>query len=73
MPDRPKTDGISAQRLKASFVRTCDRYRGLRRMADDANDQLDDVTSPIGVPIKELAPDDSLVVATENALAQTKR
>jgi hypothetical protein len=41
----------------------------VRRLAERLVDELDHVTSPHGVPVTDLDPEDSMVVAVEHVIA----
>lgn len=64
---------VVTQRVQAAGKRAIESHAKLRRVAESLGDEMDELTAPAtGVPVKELDPDDSMVIAIERAVA-TKR
>ena len=63
---------VSNQRLIAAGKRTLEAHARVRRMAEHLGEELESVTSPHGIPSTELDPEDSMVIAVENAITTAK-
>lgn len=59
----------NTDRMQSACVRTCDAYRTVTRKAQRIQEELDEVTSPHGVPTTELHDEDSVVIAVREAKA----
>jgi hypothetical protein len=59
----------AAQRVRASAKKACEAYERVQRKADALIEELDDVTSPSGIPKIELSDEDSMVIAVEAVIA----
>ena len=59
----------SHQRLAAAGTRAFEAHARVRRFAERLCDELDQVTSPHGVPVTDLDPEDSMVIAVEKVIA----
>lgn len=55
------------ERLRAAGIRACDSYASIRRRAEKLYDELDEITSPHGVPTTDLGDEDSAVIAVREA------
>jgi hypothetical protein len=56
-------------RVQTAGVRALDAHTRLRRVAERLSEELDEITSPHGVPTTELSDEDSMVIAVERVLA----
>ena len=56
-------------RVQAAGVRAIDAYTRLQRLAVRLSEELEEVTSPHGIPTTELDDEDSMVIAVERVLA----
>lgn len=63
------TPPIHTDRMQSACVRACDAYRTVTRKAERIQEELDEVTSPHGVPTTELHDEDSVVIAVREAKA----
>lgn len=64
-------DVSSDPRLIAATRQAYEAHARVRRFANRLCEELDDVTSPHGIPVTELDPGDSMVVAVEHAIQAT--
>lgn len=63
---------VSNQRLIAASKRALESHARVARLAEHLNEELDHVTSPQGVPVTNLDPEDSMVIAVEKVIASAK-
>jgi hypothetical protein len=63
---------VSNQRLVAASKRARESYTRVKRFAEHLSEELDHLTSPNGIPITELDPEDSMVVAVEKVITTVK-
>jgi len=63
---------ISNQRLVAASKRARESHTRVKRFAEHLSEELDHLTSPGGVPITDLDPEDSMVVAVEKVITTAK-
>ena len=56
------------ERLQAAGVRALDAHARVTRVARRVQQELDEVTSPHGVPVVELSDEDSMVIAVGTAI-----
>lgn len=56
-------------RVQAAGARALESYTRLRRVAARLSEELDEVTSPHGIPTTELSEEDSMVIAVERVIA----
>lgn len=54
--------------MASASVRACESYKSVQRAAERLGDELEDVTSPGGIPITNLDDEDSMVVAVDRVL-----
>lgn len=71
-PGRIADGSFTGARLHSASVRAIDSYHSIQRIASRLNEELDNVTSPHGIPTTDLGEDDSAVTAVNDAL-QTLR
>lgn len=53
-------------------MRAIDAHARLRRVATRLSEELEETTSPHGVPTTELSEEDSMVIAVERVIATAK-
>lgn len=56
-------------RVQAAGARALESYTRLRRVASRLSEELDEVTSPHGIPTTDLDEEDSMVIAVERVIA----
>ena len=59
----------SNQRLAAAGTRALEAYAHVRRSAERLGEELENLTSPSGIPTTDLDPEDSMVIAVEKVIA----
>lgn len=59
----------ATNRMRAASVRAFDSYAGVQRRANRILEELEEVTSPHGIPTTELHEEDSAVTTIEAARA----
>lgn len=64
MPDKPASTN---QRMQAAGVRAMDAHTRISRAALRLSEEMDEITSPHGVPTVELSEEDSVVIAVAEA------
>jgi hypothetical protein len=70
----PQALAVASHRLQASGIRTRAAYARLRDKIDALEEEMDEVTSPHGIPKTDLSSEDSLVIAVDRVIASaTKR
>lgn len=69
MANGTPSGNLSNQRLVAAGARAIEDHARVRRFADRLCEELDHVTSPHGIPVTDLDPEDSMVIAVEKMLA----
>lgn len=57
----------STNRMQAAGVRAMDAHASVTRAARRVIEEMDEVTSPHGVPVVELQDEDSMVIAVNEA------
>ena len=67
------THGVVTQRLQAAGTRAIESQARLRRVAESLGEELEEVTSPHGIPTTDLGEEDSMVVAIDRVIAATTR
>lgn len=72
MAQRPATSVGSGQRLAEAGRRALEAHARVRNVADRLGEELDEVTSPHGIPTMDLDPEDSMVIAVEKVIASAK-
>jgi hypothetical protein len=65
----PKRDCLSDQRMKSAAVRAIDAHAAVFRLAAMVIEDLEDVTSPHGIPVTDLSEEDSAVIVIDKMLA----
>lgn len=55
--------------MKAAAKRACEAYERVQRKADALTEEMDDITSPEGIPKVDLSDEDSMVIAVERVIA----
>ena len=55
--------------MQSAGIRALESHVRLRRVAEALSEELDDVTSPHGVPTRDLDNEDSMVIAIERVIA----
>lgn len=63
---------VSNQRLVAASKRALEGHKRVQRFAEHLSEELDDVTSPNGIPTTNLDPEDSMVIAVERVITTAK-
>ena len=63
---------ITNQRLVAASKRAREAHTRVKRFAEHLGEELDQLTSPNGIPVMELDPEDSMVVAVEKVITTAK-
>ena len=64
----PESSTSMNNRMKSSAMRACEYYGRVTRRANQIVHELNEVTSPHGVPIANLSEEDSMVIATAEAI-----
>jgi hypothetical protein len=66
----PNTANVSSYtpRMQAAFTRADESIRRLQRVAIALSEEIDEVTAPHGVPVMDLDPEDSMVIAVERVM-----
>jgi hypothetical protein len=62
-------NSAAGQRFQSACVRALDAHTCIEHAAKRLNEEMDDVTAPHGVPVVELAAEDSVVTSIEAARA----
>lgn len=60
---RNRAAGNTQQRIESAAVRAIDSHASVVRAASKVTDELDEVTSPHGVPVVDLDDEDSMVIS----------
>jgi hypothetical protein len=60
-------------RMHAAGIRALDAHKRMRTKALSLSEEMDEVTSPHGVPTMDLSDEDSMVIAIERVVANGKR
>lgn len=63
---------ITNQRLVAASKRAREAHTRVKRFAEHLGEELDQLTSPNGIPVMDLDPEDSMVVAVEKVITTAK-
>lgn len=63
---------VSNQRLIAASNRALEAHVRVQRFAEHLGEELDHITSPHGIPTRELDPEDSMVIAVEKMITTAK-
>jgi hypothetical protein len=63
---------VSNQRLVAASKRVLEGHKRVQRFAERLSEELEDGTSPNGIPTMDLDPEDSMVVAVERVISTAK-
>lgn len=63
---------VSNQRLVAASKRALEAYARVQRFAEHLGEELEQVTSPHGIPTTQLDPEDSMVIAVERVISTAK-
>ncbi len=71
-PQRAITGSFYDQRLVAASSRALEAHARVRRIAARLSDELDNITSPQGIPVTDLDPGDSMVMAVEKVITTAK-
>lgn len=66
---RPSPGAIATHRMQAAGKRACDAHKRTRALAEEINEELDQITQTGGVPNVELHEEDSLVIVVKEAIA----
>jgi len=66
------SNGVVTQRLQAAGMKAIESQARLRRIAESLSDELEDTTSPHGIPTTDLGEEDSMVIAVDRVIAATK-
>jgi hypothetical protein len=66
---RLANDSLNGGRFQSAALRAIDAYKSVGRVASKILEDIDDITPPLrGVPVTELADDDSMVVVVKAAI-----
>ncbi len=63
---------ISNQRLVTASKGALESHARVQRFAEHLGEELDQVTSPHGIPTTDLDPEDSMVIAVERVITTAK-
>ncbi len=61
------------QRMKAASVRAVDALKSVTRCANKLCEEMDEVTSPHGIPLMDLDEEDSVVIAVKTMIDSRPR
>jgi hypothetical protein len=64
--------GTSTQRVVAAGARALEAHARVQRLAERLAEEIDNVTSPHGIPTTALDQEDSMVIAVEKAIVTTR-
>lgn len=66
---RARTESTAGERLESAGHRAQDAYRSVRRYAERVTEEMEEVTSPHGIPTANLSEEDSLVTTIAETIA----
>jgi len=73
MTSMTPSNGVVTQRLQAAGTRALEAHARLRRVAERLGEELEETTSPHGIPTTDLSEEDSMVIAIDRVMASAKR